>query len=231
MVDNREDDPPRSRPFTNRRRLLQGVGVAAVGGLAGCSGRARSVTGRSNDDTDNMTSKSDTSNNQQRNSAFNAADVAFLQMMVPHHKAAIQMAKLVPERTAHQKLCNLAKKIIRVQRHEISHMRDLLAEIGKQPTKPGEMNPIVMGMMGMMDPAMMEYLRSLEGTTFDLTFMRMMIPHHKGAVEMSKVVLEDGQSPDVEQLATEIIKGQQAEITQMNLWRAEWTDLDVTWET
>lgn len=230
MVDNREDDSPSSRPFTNRRRLLQGVGVAAVGGLAGCSGRARSITRRSNDDTDNMTSKSDTSNNQQRNNAFNAADIAYLQMMVPHHKAAIRMAKLVPERTAHQQLRDLAKKIIRVQKHEISHMCDLLAEIGKQPTKPGEMNPIVMGIMGMMDPAMMEYLRSLEGTKFDLTFMRMMIPHHKGAIEMSKIVLEDGRSPEVEQLATEIIKGQQAELTQMNLWRAEWTDLDVSWD-
>lgn len=49
----------------------------------------------------------------------------------------------------------------------------------------------------------------------DVDFLAMMIPHHRGAIDMARAVLRHGDDPLTRQLAEEIISGQQAEITAM----------------
>jgi uncharacterized protein (DUF305 family) len=45
----------------------------------------------------------------------------------------------------------------------------------------------------------------------DLDFLAMMIPHHAGAVDMARLVLQHGHDPVTRQLAEEIIAGQTVE--------------------
>jgi uncharacterized protein (DUF305 family) len=52
----------------------------------------------------------------------------------------------------------------------------------------------------------------------DRDFVRMMIPHHQGAVDMAKAVLLYGKDPQMRRLAQEIITDQQSEIQLMQLW-------------
>ena len=49
----------------------------------------------------------------------------------------------------------------------------------------------------------------------DIDFLAMMIPHHEGAVEMARLVLQHGNDPVTRTLAEDIIASQRAEIEGM----------------
>lgn len=57
---------------------------------------------------------------------------------------------------------------------------------------------------------------------YELRFVDAMIPHHQGAVEMAKEVLDKSQRPEMKKLAQDIIAAQNREIEQMKQWRKAW---------
>ena len=52
----------------------------------------------------------------------------------------------------------------------------------------------------------------------DVDFVRLMIPHHQGAIDMAKTQLLYGKDPQMRRLAQEIITDQQLEIELMQRW-------------
>jgi uncharacterized protein (DUF305 family) len=61
------------------------------------------------------------------------AEVLFLQLMIPHHRAGVIMAQAILERTHRPEVRALAHAIVNSQQNEIDYMNDLLQRRGSQP--------------------------------------------------------------------------------------------------
>lgn len=149
---------------------------------------------------------------------FNAADVTFAQMMIPHHQQAVEMSDLAAERADSQEVKDLAAEIKAAQAPEIEMMTGWLEDWG-EPVE-GSMGGMDMGggggMNGMMSEEQMASLEAASGAEFDEMFLTQMREHHVGAVMMAEQELEAGQFPAAKDLAQRIVDTQRAEIEEID---------------
>ena len=143
---------------------------------------------------------------------FNDADVTFAQGMIPHHRQAVEMAKLAGDRAESQEVKDLAADIEAAQDPEIEQMTGWL----KGWDQPMEMDGMdSMEMDGMMSEDQMAGLEDATGAEFDAMFLEMMIEHHEGAIVMAQEQVDDGKNAEAVALAEAIIEAQQGEIETM----------------
>jgi uncharacterized protein (DUF305 family) len=129
-------------------------------------------------------------------------DVAFLSQMIAHHQAALKMARDARPTLQDEHVQEHAQEIITSQTKEIREMGALLKNDYHTAPSAAQMTRMKADMQGMMrmKPA------------GDRMFLEMMIPHHQGAVDMSRLALRNSASPKVKALANRIIKAQATEI-------------------
>jgi uncharacterized protein (DUF305 family) len=157
--------------------------------------------------------------------AFDHADVAFAQSMIPHHDQAVLMAKLAATRSDNTDVRRLAKKIIAAQQPETATMKSWLRSWGEpemagedgtaHPLSTGEMPSMNQDMPGMAADADLAKLKAASGRAFDRLFLTLMIAHHRGALAMADIEKAQGKFPAAVQLARAVLRTQGGEIAMM----------------
>ncbi|MEV0270008.1 DUF305 domain-containing protein [Hamadaea sp. NPDC050747] len=143
----------------------------------------------------------------------NAADVEFAQMMIVHHRQAVEMATLAETRANDAEVKTLAAQIKGAQQPEIDKMTGWLTAWGRPTAAP--MGHDMQSMPGLMSDDEMKQLAAARGTAFDKKFAQLMIAHHQGAIEMANGVLANGADPQVKALAQAIVSAQTTEVAQL----------------
>jgi uncharacterized protein (DUF305 family) len=149
-------------------------------------------------------------------------DVAFMQMMVLHHRQALEMADLVPDRAGDPQVVAVAARIEAAQAPEILVMAQWLTDrsidvpgVDEDPATYDHAEHGHAGMVGMLSADQLEALADADGAEFDRLFLSGMIAHHEGAIEMSRHVLRTGADQRVGELATDIVAEQSAEVVRL----------------
>ncbi|WTB79909.1 DUF305 domain-containing protein [Streptomyces cellulosae] len=206
----------RKRSLVRRSAVVAASGVAALV-LAACGGD-RNDTGAAGHGGHQVTdSASAASSAPASQGQHNAADVSFAKGMIPHHRQAVEMADLAPDRARSAEVKKLAAEIEKAQAPEIEKLSGWLTSWGETVPAEGAMEHSMHGggMEGMMSAEEMTALENASGEAFDTSFMEMMIKHHEGAVEMAKTEQSDGAHAPARKMAADIIASQSAEIEQM----------------
>jgi uncharacterized protein (DUF305 family) len=143
----------------------------------------------------------------------NDADVRFVQMMIPHHQQATEMAKLAATRASLPQVKSLAAAIETAQGSQKETMTGWLKSWGATVPSAGPTGGVPIP--GLQSDTAMKKLGTLSGTAFDKTFLQMMIKHHQGAVTMAETEQAQGQYPPAKNMAASIVTSQTAQITKM----------------
>lgn len=98
--------------------------------------------------------------------------------------------------------------------------------LGQPPTGSG---PAMQGMSGMPSTRPGTQPTPPQPTTqqFDLSFMRDMIRHHLGAIEMSQLAVKSATHPELRQFAQNVIDKQTAQDQQFFDWLKSWSNVTV----
>ncbi|MGW1590070.1 DUF305 domain-containing protein [Streptomyces sp. NPDC002386] len=148
----------------------------------------------------------------------NAQDVTFAQGMIPHHRQALEMAKLADGRASSARVKDLAARIEKAQDPEIRTMSGWLTAWGEQVPMAGmghSGHAGMTGMTGMMSDDDMAALKKATGADFDRRFLSLMVEHHRGAVEMAGTEKSGGAYGPARTMAGDIVRAQNAEIREM----------------
>lgn len=154
----------------------------------------------------------------------NEVDQGFLQDMRYHHDQAVQMAYfyLTEVDEPHPRLSMLAEEILLSQQMEAGRMVQMLRNFGLSEVND---TGVAMGWMGHEMPIdEMDGLASQEqldefaaasGDEASRIFAELMIEHHRGGVHMAEYAVDRADNSAVRSFAQSMIRGQSAEITEL----------------
>jgi uncharacterized protein (DUF305 family) len=164
--------------------------------------------------------------------AADSVDAGFSRDMALHHRQGVEMANLALERSTDPEIRRLAFDISSTQTNQAGQMEGWLALWGL-PRSGGDHMAWMGGehaghdmssmsgdtdgalMPGMATETELADLRTLAGTDFDVEFLRLMIRHHQGGLEMAQYEAAHGTVAAARTLATSIADTQTAEVTTM----------------
>ena len=139
-------------------------------------------------------------------------EVRFLEQMIDHHLMAVEMGKECGAKATHQELKDLCQTIGSGQSAEITTMRSWLQN-WYGITYAGK--PMAMKGMDMS-------LSSMQGSVYEIGFLRGMAQHHKMAVRMGRECVTRAKHAELKTMCRTIVATQTEEIGRMQAWLCQW---------
>ena len=139
-------------------------------------------------------------------------DNDFAAMMKIHHMGALEMAQVEAAQGTDPQLKQMAQKMIDAQQKEIAELNTFLS--GHSAHGGGDaFHKEVLNQMNNMKMDMNH------SGSVDQQFAQMMIPHHQGAIDMSRAYIKSGAHEEkLKTMANKIIADQQKEIKELQAW-------------
>lgn len=220
-------DPRRHQPSRTRRSRRAAAAVAAVLllALAGCQGEDPPgaaaadgpavvvAPGRPGEEA--RTLSPEQAAKEKPDDSPNAADHAYVLGMIEHHRQALTMSALAPQRASADGVKRLAERIAAAQQPEIGAMERWLTLHPAPSAGSGGPGHHHGAMPGMATEQQLQELSGATGADFDRLFLKLMTAHHEGALKMAGQALAGGNNVAVEEMATEVVATQTAEIHRM----------------
>ena len=159
-------------------------------------------------------------------------DIEYLDHMIPHHQVAVDISIMLQKKTKSSKMQKILRELIRIQTYEIQMMKMMRSKFPENVSEDINNNnyiktgsdfiePNKLGLTqtycdpNFFDPeGHMEHMKHL--VLDDLIYLEHMIPHHKVAVDMSKILIKNTKNDFMLSLAYNIIKSQQEEIIMLD---------------
>ena len=162
-----------------------------------------------------------------------SAEAGYARDMQTHHDQGVEMAMIVRDRTEDEAVRTLAYDIARTQGQQSGQLYGWLTVWGVPQAGSGppmqwmaddehaHAAAASTAMPGLATPQQVEELRAASGVDAERIFLRLMIAHHQGAVEMSEAVLARTSEPVVQSFARAVVTSQESEATLMEEMLAE----------
>jgi uncharacterized protein (DUF305 family) len=157
-----------------------------------------------------------------------AFEQAFMGTMIPHHAAAVAMARLELTRGSNPQLKALARQITASQSREITQMTSWLHTwYGVTPAQaeqhaPASLRRLSTTMATEMSAMNRQLTAVPSGSRFDEAFLTGMTAHHKMASIEASTVPGRAIHSQLTTLARQIVATQNREIAQMTSWLHTW---------
>lgn len=139
----------------------------------------------------------------------------FIAQMIPHHRAAIEMSCNILRYTRNTRLQEIAFQIIQEQTKSIENMQ----EIECICRNCINCNQDLCSYQNTMDEIMQVMFTRMDharcSNNIGANFIREMIPHHEGAIEMSNTILQYEICPQLKPILEAIITSQERGVSQM----------------
>lgn len=143
----------------------------------------------------------------------------FLENMLPHHQGAVDSSKLLLQLSQNETLKKIASNIIKNQNAEISDFNILLSSNTLSSTKLDEKTyeNFVKNEQEISEKMMRAMKENTDiAENFDQNYIKAMLAHHEGAIELSKQILALSKDKNIRKIASNIIKAQEKEVQEFN---------------
>jgi uncharacterized protein (DUF305 family) len=152
-------------------------------------------------------------------------DRQYIDMLVPHHQASVEMARVALERSQRAEIRQIAEAIVATGSEDIDELRILRQTwFGSGQTPPMSQMPVLLepgapvatGTHLTLDlEAIVEQLRAVP-EPFDVAFVETMIPHHQRAIDASLLAIRRVKQQELLDTAGAVVASHTRVIHQLN---------------